>query len=105
MTFQGNTEMHPVRGRLLDLARERPDMLEIRHVPPTGTSAPPAEWLPFERLADWEILIDVPGGGWSGRQERGTSNPSLGCTFPNIAGTTTFLVTAFLNHTLPNRPS
>jgi hypothetical protein len=66
--WAGNAEMHPVRGRLLELARERPRDLEIRHVAPDSMAgARPDGWVSFARLAEWEVLLDVPGGGWSGR--------------------------------------
>ena len=68
--FAGNEEMHPVRAQLRALSERAPSQLTVRHVPPYDADGPrqfaPAH-VPFERLAEWAILLDAPGGGWSGR--------------------------------------
>jgi len=43
-------------------------LTKVRHVPPYDTDGArqfSAEHVPFARLAEWAILLDVPGGGWS----------------------------------------
>jgi len=68
--FVGNELMHPVRTQLRSLAQQWPAWLDVRHVPPydaDGARQYSAEHVDFPRLAEWAILLDVPGGGWSGR--------------------------------------
>ena len=66
--FVGHEGMHPVRPQLRLLAQQWPAWLDVRHVPPydsDGARLFSAEHVPFARLAEWAILLDVPGGGWS----------------------------------------
>ena len=68
--FVGNEQMHPVRPQLRTLAKQWYKWLDVRHVPPydaDGARAFAPEHVPFARLAEWAVLLDVPGGGWSGR--------------------------------------
>lgn len=68
--FVGNENMHPVRPQLRALAAARPNLLDVRHVPPydaDGARQFPSEHVPFEKLAEWSAILDAPGGGWSGR--------------------------------------
>jgi len=84
--FAGDLSFHPTRSMLHELARANPDALEIRDVPAAVTAAMPtaaydrqdaqdrtaeqmgpSSRVPFAQFAHWAILLDLPGGGWSGR--------------------------------------
>ncbi len=67
--FFGDRSLNPARRALVELAEEHPDTLWVRHVLATaeGGSAPPDGFVPFHELSRWSVLLDVPGGGWSGR--------------------------------------
>lgn len=61
--FAGDLSFHPTRLWLSELAELWPDQLEVRHV----TSPQDPEHVHFSEFARWSYLIDMPGGGWSGR--------------------------------------
>ena len=66
--FVGDVRMHEVRRIMQEIAFERPDDLEVIDVPPSrpGEKRHPRH-VPFDELARWSLLLDLPGGGWSGR--------------------------------------
>ena len=45
-----------------EVAAEFPDALDVRHV-----TAGAGTGVPFAEFARWSVLLDLPGGGWSGR--------------------------------------
>ena len=60
--------MHEVRRVMEEIAFERPDDLEVIHVPQRKAGEERhARHVPFDELARWSLLLDLPGGGWSGR--------------------------------------
>ena len=67
--FAGNARWHPVRSLLVNQSREMPDWLDVRDVATdaAGGVVDAAAAVPFADAAQWEVLLDVPGGGWSGR--------------------------------------
>ena len=67
--FAGNARWHPVRALLVNQSRETPDWLDVRDVATdaAGGVVDTAAAVPFADAAKWEVLLDVPGGGWSGR--------------------------------------
>ena len=67
--FAGNARWHPVRALLVNQSREMPEWLDVRDVATdaAGGVVDAATAVPFADAAKWEVLLDVPGGGWSGR--------------------------------------
>ena len=66
--FVGDVRMHEVRRVMEEIAFERPDDLEVIHVPQRKAGEERhARHVPFDELARWSLLLDLPGGGWSGR--------------------------------------
>ena len=67
--FAGNARWHPVRSLLVNQSRETPEWLDVRDVATdaAGGVVDAGAAVPFADAAQWEVLLDVPGGGWSGR--------------------------------------
>ena len=66
--FAGNARWHPVRSLLVNQSREMPDWLDVRDVATDAAGGVDASAaVPFADASQWEVLLDVPGGGWSGR--------------------------------------
>jgi len=67
--FAGDATLHPARKIILDLARvsaEARRLIDVRDVP-RREGSDSALFVPFEQMSGWEYLLDLPGGGWSGR--------------------------------------
>jgi hypothetical protein len=70
----GATNTHPSRQVLLELGRQRPDLLDVEDISwvPAAGAAPMAtaggNFLSLaQQAARWAVLIDVEGNGWSAR--------------------------------------
>mmetsp|Transcript_64331 Transcript_64331/g.106923 ORF Transcript_64331/g.106923 Transcript_64331/m.106923 type:complete len:343 (-) Transcript_64331:96-1124(-) len=67
--FVGDATLHPVRQLLLKMTRSSAaarSLIDVRDVPLDAGRAG-APFVPFEALSEWETILDLPGGGWSGR--------------------------------------